>query len=247
MQYLGNMPRCWMFTAFASKVIVALNYHNITNTIPQNEKEEEIHSCVYTCYYFDTTLSLLLLRPPSLPELKVEPAQLIHLDPDIPTTPMIVGIVELSHIKTSLLQILLDTKEMEDMEKATFLSDLVVKAQRIYSNLQIVSSARSIPSMTISNPLKLRSRQEREFSSSWKLLRREWLSVDFNYYSALTTLIRARSSVLKSRLVCEDCLYAARKALTTLRALQESFSDDDASIDSYPYFLTWYVLTILLP
>ena len=62
--------------------------------------------------------------------------------------------------------------------------------------------------------------------------------------SALTTLIRARSSVLKSRLVCEDCLYAARKALTTLRALQESFSDDDASIDSYPYFLTWYVLTI---
>ena len=145
MQYLGNMPRCWMFTAFASKVIVALNYHNITNTIPQNEKEEEIHSCVYTCYYFDTTLSLLLLRPPSLPELKVEPAQLIHLDPDIPTTPMIVGIVELSHIKTSLLQILLDTKEMEDMEKATFLSDLVVKAQRIYSNLQIVSSAQSHP------------------------------------------------------------------------------------------------------
>lgn len=64
--------------------------------------------------------------------------------------------------------------------------------------------------------------------------------MDFNHYSILTTIIRARSAVLKSRLVCEDCLYAARKALTTLRALQEAFSSHVTSIDSYPYFLTWY-------
>ncbi|KAJ5288617.1 transcriptional regulator family: Fungal Specific TF [Penicillium angulare] len=225
MQYLGNMSRCWMFTAFASRVIVALNYHSITNTIPQNAKEEEIHACVYTCYYFDSTLSLLLLRPPSLPELKVEPAQLIHRDPELPTTAMIIGIVELAQVKGTLLKILLDTKEMNDVEKANILSDLVFRAQKVYSDLQIY-----------------RSRQEIEFPDSWVLLRREWLSVDFNYYSALTTLIRARSSVLKSRLVCEDCLYAARKALTTLRALQEAFSDDETSVDSYPYFLTWTML-----
>ncbi|KAJ5116340.1 transcriptional regulator family: Fungal Specific TF [Penicillium angulare] len=225
MQYLGNMPRCWMFTAFASRVIVALNYHSITNTIPQNAKEEEIHACVYTCYYFDSTLSLLLLRPPSLPELKVEPAQLIHRDPELPTTAMIIGIVELAQVKSTLLKILLDTKDMNDVEKANILSDLVFRAQKVYSDLQIY-----------------RSRQEIEFPDSWVLLRREWLSVDFNYYSALTTLIRARSSVLKSRLVCEDCLYAARKALTTLRALQEAFSDDETSVDSYPYFLTWTML-----
>jgi hypothetical protein len=65
--------------------------------------------------------------------------------------------------------------------------------------------------------------------------------MDFNYYSILTTIIRARSSVLKSRLVCEDCLYAARKALMTLRALQEAFSGNATSVDSYPYFLTWSV------
>ncbi|KAJ6032247.1 transcriptional regulator family: Fungal Specific TF [Penicillium herquei] len=225
MQYMGNMPRCWMFTALASRIIVALNYHNITNTTPRNEKEHEIHACVYTCYYFDTTLGLLLLRPPSLPELKVEPARLIHMDPELPTTAMIIGIVELAQVKSTLLQMLLDTKEMGDMEKACLLSDLVVRAQKIYSNLQIY-----------------RNRQELEFPGSWALLRREWLSVDFNYYSALTTLIRARSSVLKSRMVCEDCLYAARKALTTLRALQEAFSSDATSVDSYPYFLTWTML-----
>jgi hypothetical protein len=35
-------------------------------------------------------------------------------------------------------------------------------------------------------------------------------------------------------------LYAARKALTTLRGLQEAFSNSITSVDSYPYFLTWY-------
>lgn len=88
---------------------------------------------------------------------------------------------------------------------------------------------------------KQRSRQKLEFPDSWEKLRCEWLSMDFNYYSFATTIIRARSAVLKSRLVCEDCLYAARKALTTLRALQEAFSNSITSVDSYPYFLTWYV------
>lgn len=65
--------------------------------------------------------------------------------------------------------------------------------------------------------------------------------MDFNYFSVLTTIIRARSSVLKSRMVCEDCLYAAREGLITLQALQEAFSTDEISVNSYPYFLTWYV------
>ncbi|KAJ5372744.1 transcriptional regulator family: Fungal Specific TF [Penicillium concentricum] len=225
MQYLGNMTRCWMLTALASRMLVSLNYHNITDTSPRTEIEENIHACVYTCYYFDKTLSLLLLRPPSLPDLKVRPTQLIHLDPDLPTTTMLTGIVEYSELKSALLNILVDTKTIGDTEKANILSDLVAQAHTIHSNMQM-----------------FRRRQEQQFSQSWSHLRREWLSMDFNYYSILTTIIQARSSVLKSRLVCENCLYTARESLTTLRALQEAFSNRINSIDSYPYFLTWTML-----
>ncbi|KAJ5336465.1 uncharacterized protein N7506_004487 [Penicillium brevicompactum] len=225
MQYLGNMSRCWMFTALASRVIVSLNYHNITDVHARSDIEESIHACVYTCYYFDRTLSLLLLRPPSLPDLKVPPTQLIHLDPDLPTSALITGIVEYAELKSSLLNILLDSKSIEDTEKATMLSDLVARAHTIHTNMQ-----------------KVRQRQEKEFPQSWNYLRREWPSMDFNYYSVLTTIIQARSSVLKSRLVCENCLYSAREALTTLRALQKAFSDHLNCINSYPYFLTWTML-----
>lgn len=138
MQYSGNMSRCWMFTALASKIIVSLNYHNITNVHPGSEIEESIHACVYTCYYFDKTLSLLLLRPPSLPDLKVLPTQLIHIDPDLPTSALITGVVEYSELKHALLNILLDTKKMDDKEKANILSDLVARAHQIRSNMQQV-------------------------------------------------------------------------------------------------------------
>lgn len=139
MRYLGNMTRSWMLTAQASMIIVSLNYHNITDPCPRTEIEENIHSCVFTCYYFDKTLSLLLLRPPSLPDLKVRPTQLIHLDPDVPTSAMIKGIVEYAELKSDLLNVLLDTKKtIGDTEKANILSDLVARAHIIHSSMQTV-------------------------------------------------------------------------------------------------------------
>lgn len=218
--------------------------------MPHNETEEEIHACLYTCYYFDKTLSVLLLRPPSLPDLKVDPTQLIHMDPDLPTTPIIRGIVEFAHIKSTLVNILLDSNKMGDMDKANVLSNLVARAHAVHSDLEIVRS--DMTSYSHSHEiqgtkfLQHRSRQEQRFSTSWGTIQREWLSMDFNYYSVLTTIIRARSSVLKSRLVCEECLFTARKALTTLRAMQEAFSGHATSVDSYPSFLTWYTFHLAL-
>lgn len=127
-----------MLTALASRIIVALNYHNIVDVSPRTEIEENIHACVYTCYYFDKTLSLLLLRPPSLPDLKIKPAELVHIDPDLPTSAMVTGIVEYSELKSCLLNVLLDTKTIGDSEKANILSDLVVQAHKIHSNMQTV-------------------------------------------------------------------------------------------------------------
>jgi hypothetical protein len=84
----------------------------------------------------------LLLRPPSLPDLKVKPTELIHIDPDLPTFAMITGIVEYAELKNTLLGILLDTKAIEDSEKAKILSDLVVRAHTIHSNMQMVCCQR---------------------------------------------------------------------------------------------------------
>jgi hypothetical protein len=61
------------------------------------------------------------------------------MDPGLPTTPMMTAVVEFSHLKNTLVDILLDTKEMGDMENATILSDLVVRAHEIHTSFQCVS------------------------------------------------------------------------------------------------------------
>lgn len=138
MQYLGNQSRCWMFVSYAAKVLVALGYHNITNPVPQNDVEDEIHACVYTCFYFDNTLSLLLLRPVSMPKLKVNPVDLVHMSPGLPFKPIISGIVELACLKDTLLQILLGSTPMSATEKANVLSDLMTQAKNVHAKLQVV-------------------------------------------------------------------------------------------------------------
>ncbi|KAJ6157418.1 hypothetical protein N7470_005010 [Penicillium chermesinum] len=204
MQYLGNQSRCWMFVSYAAKVIVALGYHNITNTVPQDDVEDEIHACLYTCFYFDNTLSLLLLRPMSMPKLKVNPVDLVHMSGELPFKPIISGIVELACLKDTLLPILLGTTPMSAKEKANVLSDLMTQTKEVHSRLQVQ-----------------RKHQELQFASAWGHLEGSWLSMDFNYYSTMTTIIRARSSVLKSR--------------------PQLFSTQ-VSDTGYPYFLTWTIL-----
>lgn len=77
MQMIGNVHKCWYLTASASNVLVALGYHKLLKTEPRSNLDKEIHACVAWCYQFDKSMSMLLLRPPSLPKLQVPAASLI--------------------------------------------------------------------------------------------------------------------------------------------------------------------------
>jgi hypothetical protein len=81
MQIVGNPASCWELIAHASRTIVALGYHTISDTEPKNDLEEEIHAAVAWCAHFDSCISLLLLRPRSLPPLTIHAASLTRTDP----------------------------------------------------------------------------------------------------------------------------------------------------------------------
>jgi len=71
MQIIGNPVECWELTSHASRAIVALGFHQIDKTVPENDVEKEIYAIVGNCAYLDSVMSLLLLRPRSLPKLRV--------------------------------------------------------------------------------------------------------------------------------------------------------------------------------
>ncbi|KAJ5087373.1 hypothetical protein N7456_010989 [Penicillium angulare] len=86
MQHLGKPNQCWLFTSYAARQIIALDFHKIRRQSIVSDLDQEIHDAVYWCYYLDRTLSSLLGRPASLPDLEVPPAELLlsqECDPKI--------------------------------------------------------------------------------------------------------------------------------------------------------------------
>jgi hypothetical protein len=110
MQIVGNPASCWELVAHASRTIVALGYHTISSTDPKNDLEEEIYSAVAWCAHFDSCMSLLLLRPRSLPPLSVHAPSLTRSNP---LNPMLVFeniSMEMIPIHYSILQLTFDSK-----------------------------------------------------------------------------------------------------------------------------------------
>jgi hypothetical protein len=103
MQYLGNMSQSWILNSYAARLIVALDYHASENPLGNSDLDEEIRSAVYWCFYLDRTLSSLLYRPLSLPELRISPTSLINHDQSLPHIPLIRILLDLAQIQGELL------------------------------------------------------------------------------------------------------------------------------------------------
>lgn len=79
-QIMGNPTQCWELTAHASRTIVALGYHQISKITPETDEEKEIYAIVAHCAELDSVMSLLLLRPRSLPRMQVKVSDLLRKD-----------------------------------------------------------------------------------------------------------------------------------------------------------------------
>lgn len=76
-QMQGNITKAWTMTSFAARLLVALNYHTVSSDTPiQSQEDEDARRCLFSCHYLDKSLSMHLLRPPSLPRLRFSPASL---------------------------------------------------------------------------------------------------------------------------------------------------------------------------
>jgi predicted phosphatase len=106
MQNQGDMSRSWTLAAFASRTLVSLNYHSIDSITLNDETKRDMYGSLYTCYYLDKMLSVLLLRSPSLPKLKIKPTDLVYLDSQLPLSASVKTMVEFAQIQEGVLDIL---------------------------------------------------------------------------------------------------------------------------------------------
>jgi hypothetical protein len=107
MQIIGNPASCWELIAHASRTIVALGYHTISDTNPKNDLDEEIHAVVAWCSQIDCCMSLLLLRPRSLPPLQVKESMLLDANPDNPLSIFEIIAMEMIPVHDKILELTL--------------------------------------------------------------------------------------------------------------------------------------------
>ncbi|PWY89625.1 hypothetical protein BO94DRAFT_565393 [Aspergillus sclerotioniger CBS 115572] len=219
-QMQGNPTRGWTLTAFASQLLVTMNYHTIREDTPvRSQEDEDARQCLFSCFYLDKMLSMLLLRPPSLPRLKINPSILVPLDDGVPLGMIVKTVVELAQVQEAALELICGRNGPSDRNK------VATKLGAIVQDL-----------------VSLRSVIDERCVNSPRLFQVEWIATEFRYYAILATILHCASKIQERPQGREECLANARHALEALGRLQKILNDDDTFVDAYPMFLSWTVL-----
>ncbi|KAL2845923.1 hypothetical protein BJY01DRAFT_213772, partial [Aspergillus pseudoustus] len=217
MQLRGDMFRAWTLISIASRTLVALNFHTIGSASQCTETEKQIRAAVLSCYYLDKILSVLLLRPPSLPRLKAEPTDLVALDPHIPLSAILKAMVEFAQIQEVVLDILFESGRSDERQQSAIIDVLI---QKMYSIREQLDEQRSRPDFGV--------------------VEYEWTAIDFSYYAILSNILLLNQRLARAPIARQESVAAARRSLTSLRRMQDTVTAD--FLDEYPYYLTWTML-----
>lgn len=105
MQIMGDPSQCWFLAAAASRTAVSLGYHNIRDTSISSEFDEEIHVALAWCCHLDKSISLLHMRPPSLPKLHITASELIKDDLSNAMSGFVKTMMDMAEINEGILEV----------------------------------------------------------------------------------------------------------------------------------------------
>ncbi|KAF2875454.1 putative Zn(II)2Cys6 transcription factor-like protein [Massariosphaeria phaeospora] len=227
MQIAGDPNACWALTASASRTLVALGYHNLRHISPRNELDLEIQAAVAWCCQLDRCMSLLLLRPPSLPKLHIAVSQLVKLDPSNPMSGFAILELEFAPVHEKILELILDAPSKDRPEVRVSLTNEVAILRQHMAQIAVTMEM---------------ARAKFSVESNLDLLL-HWQILDFKFFSTLTSVHRLSPTVTSNRIEREECLDCARKALERVKLIQENAIKQAHFVEEYNPYLSWSILS----
>ncbi|KAJ4993640.1 C6 transcription factor [Stagonosporopsis vannaccii] len=224
MQIVGNPASCWELTAHASRTLVALGYHNITDIGAKDEYEEEIQAAIAWCSHFDSCMSLLLLRPRSLPPMNIKASSMIKTNPLNPMSVFEMIAMEMIPVHDKILDLTLDsTSKKSGAPLKEEVAQLRQQMSDIYNLMQ-----RNCPTHLLDSIMDI-------------LL--HWKCLEFKYFSTLTSVHRLSPTVTTDPAEREECLQSARKALECVKVIDATSKSLSHFIEGYDPYLAWTMLS----
>ncbi|CAG7554585.1 unnamed protein product [Fusarium equiseti] len=135
---VGNTSQAWNLTAFASRLIVSFGYHSISEDVLSRPEWTDVRLSVCWCYYMDKTLSMLLLRPSSLPSLSSDPIALVCVDAEDPLTLKYKIMIRLARVQDASLPHLIGPSNPDPLARSAAVDSLKVELEDIYTSIAMV-------------------------------------------------------------------------------------------------------------
>ncbi|CAI6333098.1 unnamed protein product [Periconia digitata] len=223
MQIIGNSTACWSLTTHASRTLVLLGYHIHPEASSADDSDlYEIHAAVAWCYHFDRLLSLLLLRPLSLPRYRVPVASLVQRDTSNPAAVFAAFMLETVPVMEQIVQLTVNCVHKKAVTTSA-VGQLRNSMESIYSEMQA-------------------ARSEDLFQSSPDYML-HWYSLEFRYYSLLTSVHRLSPTVVTNPTEREQCLASARKALGYVKMIHVLGKQQGHFIEDFSPYISWTILS----
>ncbi|KAF1833485.1 putative Zn(II)2Cys6 transcription factor-like protein [Decorospora gaudefroyi] len=224
MQIMGNPVACSELTAHASRTILALGYHNISNTVPENDLNAEIYAAVAHCAQLDSTMSLLLLRPRTLPSLPIKVSELLQPDPSNPMTVFEIAALEMVPVHHKILDLTLEPSMKRS--PARLKAEVTQLRQTMKEIQEMMADER--PARLLDTRLDI-------------LI--HWKGLEFKYFSTLTSVHRLSPTVTTDASEREECLQSARKALECVKSIEDIGKGLGHFIEGFDPYLAWSMLS----
>ncbi|KAL1595419.1 hypothetical protein SLS59_008351 [Nothophoma quercina] len=224
MQIVGNPASCWELTAHASRTLVALGYHTITSNESKQEYDEEIQAAVAWCSQFDSCMSLLLMRPRSLPPMNIKISSLIKPNPLNPMSVFEIIAMEMIPVHDKILELTLDPTLKKT---GAPLKEEVAWLRKQMSDIHNLMQ-RDCPTHLLDSIMDI-------------LL--HWKCLEFKYFSTLTSVHRLSPTVTTDPSEREECLQSARKALECVKVIEATSKSLGHFIEGYDPYLAWTMLS----
>ncbi|KAK1511381.1 fungal specific transcription factor domain-containing protein [Colletotrichum costaricense] len=168
------------------------------------------------------TLSMLVVRPSSLPHLGWNAIDLVPTDPNNPLSLKARISVRLARVQDACLPLLMPQMRMDANRVSQTVASLEADLQNIHQSIM-------------------------ELRDEWTKtpdLALEWDTTDFTYYAVLTTVLRLDKTSLHDQNKRDKCLEYAREALLAMQRFQvNSHLRPNATTDFFSWTVLSYPLT----
>jgi hypothetical protein len=239
MQIIGNPASCWELIAHASRMIVALGYHTAIESEPKTDLDEEVRAAVAWCAQFDSCMSLLLLRPRSLPPLNVRLSSLLKPDPANPMSVFEIIAMEMIPVHYKILELTLEgnAKRTKPSLKAE-VTGLRASMSAIFALMIKVRQMRNSEGCGTRSDTRLQERPSHLLDTHPDILL-HWKCLKFKYFSTLALVHRLSPTVTTVPAEREECLRSAREALECVKVIEFISQDLGHFIEGYDPYLAW--------